>query len=41
MWLDFEKIGNVLVVSLIGELNYYYSAEEVRVKLMIGLVERI
>ncbi len=40
MWLDFEKIGNVLVVSLIGELDHH-SAEEVRVKLMIGLVEKI
>ncbi|MDU2665567.1 MAG: STAS domain-containing protein, partial [Clostridium perfringens] len=32
MWLDFEKIGNVLVVSLIGELDHH-SAEEVRVKI--------
>ena len=30
MWLDFEKIGNVLVVSLIGEIDHH-SAEEVRV----------
>lgn len=32
MWLDFEKRGNVLVVSLIGELDHH-SAEEVRVKI--------
>lgn len=32
MWLDFDKIGNVLVVSLIGELDHH-SAEEVRVKI--------
>ena len=32
MWLDFEKIGNVLVVSLIGELDHH-SAEEGRVKI--------
>lgn len=32
MWLDFEKRGNALVVSLIGELDHH-SAEEVRVKI--------
>lgn len=32
MWLDFENRGNVLVVSLIGELDHH-SAEEVRVKI--------